>query len=411
MSMVMATVDDDDDDMSPAPPPLSEASPAGSVEAPEDTKTEDELAEWTFLVFINGDNNLESAALIDVNELEKVGSTDEVNLLVQLDRSAGQSTDDGDWTGARRYRIERNQDPWLITSPVAEDLGAVDSGDPQTVVDFVAWGVENYPSERVALVIWNHGWGWSLTGAPPDPKVKGISSDYDTGNDISVAEGEMESMLADGMAIVGKPFDLIGMDACLMGNWEIAHAVAPYGETYVASQDYVSLDGWPYDTLADDLVADPTMDGAALGEAIALRFWESGDTAKSVIDLGAMDALQSELDAFAEVALASEDADDALYRAADGALGFEWGGDPNDRDLGHLMARIDDTTLQPYAEAVGAALDEAVIANHTNGDQLRDATGLSIYAPVRGELSDSYLEATWSEDTLWDEVVVAYFGD
>ena len=40
---------------------------------------------WTFMVFINGDNNLEGAGIEDINEMEMAGSSEDVNILVQFD--------------------------------------------------------------------------------------------------------------------------------------------------------------------------------------------------------------------------------------------------------------------------------------------------------------------------------------
>ena len=43
-------------------------------------------AKWTIMVYMAGDNNLESAAMVDLKEMAKVGSTADVNIVVQLDR-------------------------------------------------------------------------------------------------------------------------------------------------------------------------------------------------------------------------------------------------------------------------------------------------------------------------------------
>ena len=43
-------------------------------------------AKWTVMVYMAGDNNLDSAALRDISEMAKVGSSRKVNILVQLDR-------------------------------------------------------------------------------------------------------------------------------------------------------------------------------------------------------------------------------------------------------------------------------------------------------------------------------------
>lgn len=41
---------------------------------------------WTVMVYMAGDNNLDSAGVVDLTEMKKVGSTKEINILVQFDR-------------------------------------------------------------------------------------------------------------------------------------------------------------------------------------------------------------------------------------------------------------------------------------------------------------------------------------
>jgi len=43
-------------------------------------------AKWTFMVYMAGDNNLDGAALRDIAEMARAGSTKDINILVQLDR-------------------------------------------------------------------------------------------------------------------------------------------------------------------------------------------------------------------------------------------------------------------------------------------------------------------------------------
>ena len=49
--------------------------------------------EWAIYIFMNGDNDL-SLMFYDLNELEEVGSSDNVHVVVQADRSEGY------WAGA-----------------------------------------------------------------------------------------------------------------------------------------------------------------------------------------------------------------------------------------------------------------------------------------------------------------------
>ena len=51
-------------------------------------------------------------------------------------------------------------------------------------------------------------------------------------------------------------------------------------------------------------------------------------------------------------------------------------------------------------------LDEAILANFTNGGWVEDATGISIYIPTNG-FDNSYLDGRWNDFTRWNEVVEA----
>jgi hypothetical protein len=361
-------------------------------------------AKWTFMVYVAADNNLEGNGLEDVNEMERVGSTDQVNIVVQIDRSRNYSSADGNWDGSRRYLIEQDSSTNSIGSAVVEDLGTVDSGDPDTLAEFAVWGVENYPAEHYALVLWNHGWGWDITAAGG---TKGVASDDNTGNDISVARGELASALASVTERIGGPLDLLGMDACLMGSWEVGYEASPYAGIYVASQASEGLDGWAYDTALADLVADPDMSAATLGDFIAMRFNETHDSTQSVVDLGATADLASALDQLALAMMDSGHPRELLEDGADRAQDFEhgWGAD---HDIGDFLIHLEssshaDATVLEAIQAVRTAYEASVLSNYTWGNNVRDATGMSIYTPTYGRIDSDYHQGSWASDTLWDD--------
>ena len=67
--------------------------------------------EWTLMIYLAGDNNLESYSLKDLAEMCSVGSSSEVAIVAQLDRMADKNT--------RRYFIAAGRDPqanWSSTS-------------------------------------------------------------------------------------------------------------------------------------------------------------------------------------------------------------------------------------------------------------------------------------------------------
>ena len=75
--------------------------------------TQDALPEkeWTFMVYLDGDNNLEAAAIDDLNEMEAAGgSTADVNIIVLIDLCSSENGADSvygiTWNEARIYYVE-----------------------------------------------------------------------------------------------------------------------------------------------------------------------------------------------------------------------------------------------------------------------------------------------------------------
>ena len=84
--------------------------------------------DWTFMVYIDADCNLEQAGIDDINEMEMEGSDSNINVIVQIDRIPGFDDSEGDWTGAKRYHIIKDYDSDRIGSTAIQDLGEVNMG-------------------------------------------------------------------------------------------------------------------------------------------------------------------------------------------------------------------------------------------------------------------------------------------
>ncbi len=223
--------------------------------------TPSDLAEWTVIVYSDADDEvLEGSMWFDVNEMELVGSTSQVNIVVQLDRNAASFTGDGDWTGARRLYVTQDDDLNAIHSPVVQELGEVDMGRPQTLVDFVTWAIQNYPATKYALVMSDHGGGWT-----------GGFTDGSSSSKLSIQE--IADALDQVRANTGlDKFELFGFDACLMGQIEIYGTFYPLSNYMVASEEVIPSFGWAYAGWLDQLIRDPSMDGGGLGQAIVSSY-------------------------------------------------------------------------------------------------------------------------------------------
>jgi hypothetical protein len=91
--------------------------------------------DWTVLVYLAADNDLATQAKLNIQQMEEAIQPRNLNLVVQTD-IAGE--------GAKRYRIAEHPAPG-IGSPVLQNLGDVDSGDPKTLRNFINWGFNRYP--------------------------------------------------------------------------------------------------------------------------------------------------------------------------------------------------------------------------------------------------------------------------
>lgn len=345
-------------------------------------------ARWTILVYLDGDNNLESDALDDFREMAAVGSSDEINIVVQLDRIRTRASWDddsaGDWDGTMRFLVERGMEP--TPDAAVEDLGELNMGAQETLADFIAWGVERYPAERYALIIWDHGASWL-----------GLASD-DTDDDI-ISLPELSAALETARDRSGYgTFDLIGFDACLMAQLDVFKAIEPYGQVAVASVELEPNLGWAWDAWIAALADNPEMDGAALAEVIVDTYIASyegsgaDDVTLSAFDLTQIGRLTERLDDLAD-AMASDMG--RSYSAIAQARSFASvyaapsSEEFNAVDLGHFAALLPaQGAAGPVAEAAAAlesALVEARVANGA-GAYHSDTSGISIYFPQVAEL-------------------------
>ncbi len=215
---------------------------------------------WTFLIYMSGDNNLEPCVIEDINEMELGGGTnDDINIVVMVDRSdENYEVPDypEDWSETRYYVIQPDSDIETINTPVNTSLGELNMGDPQNLRNFVTWGISAFPANRTALIFWDHGRG--LDGTCWD------DGDYDF---LTIQEIQT--------ALDGFHFDLIGFDACVMGQIEIVYELKDYCDVYLSSLYSEPGDGWPYNEIISQLIANPSMTVVELAQTICTEYVDS----------------------------------------------------------------------------------------------------------------------------------------
>jgi len=376
----------------------------------------DETAEWTVMVYLDADNNLESAGIDDINEMEMVGSTSEVNIVVQIDRvpysvlaSSNQGyaddTSNGNWTTTRRYYITQDFDPILINSPLKIDLVELNMGDPQTLVDFASWAAINYPAKKYLLVIWNHGGGFRSLNLAKD-----IAWDDTNGGD-KITMPELEDALSMISAQIGKNIDLVGMDACLMAMTEVAYQIKDYADILVTSEESEPEGGWPYDTILSQLTSNPSLTPTQLATNIVDDYiftYPTTYVTQSAIDLSYMDTLTGQLSNLAFEIMS--DFSTPKYQYILAAASSQHYSDYDFIDLYDLCNNIFDHSnsleIKNMAIIIQQTLNSAVIKSGYSGVGVSRSRGLSIYFPYY--YYDSYYNNTnFAQDTSWNEMLLS----
>ncbi len=412
----------DDDDTTPADDDDTAVDDDDTAADDDDTAADDDDdtaasdARWTMMVFLNGDNDLESWVVHDLNELELVGSGDGVHVVVQADRIDGYSTEDGDWTDARRYYITPDGDMGTISSTVVEQIGEVDMGDPAVLSDFVMWAHENYPAEHYALVLWDHGDTWYAdqpAGDPLDGIHEMVSSDDTSGSYLSIAEGDLIVALTDIVAARG-PVDVVAFDACSMASWEVAHSLQGLALTMAAAETTTGMNGYMYDSiiaLMRDVAADPDARDVAI-EFARSAVEDGGENTHSAFDLTAMGPLAAAMDDLAGAVLADGSLETPLIEARDAARGMDpWYHDwyLDQGDFAAQLTGADEPALATAGQDILDALDDAILASYGSG-AYGWASGSMIFFdldwPMYLDLYVNGAGATWSVDTRWDDLLV-----
>ena len=390
----------------------------GSTTVPAPTRTPAQAAgdraDWTILVYLDGDNNLEQDAVGDFNEMELVGSTDRVKIVVLLDRIRQNGPQDdasnGDWETARRFLVTRDDDEDEIRSQEIDDLGEVNMGDPQTLVDFAVWGMQTYPAERYALILWDHGSSWA-----------GIAFD-DTDGEDGINMPELDAALRTIKQQTGEQIDLIGFDACLMAQIDVLQTVAPYADVMVASAELEPNEGWAWDLWLRRLVDDPQQDAASVAEIIVdtyREFYEAGDdptVTLSAFDLTRSDDILQKLNALSDAMLAGMG--DSYTAIAEARSYVDAYSQPRPEefsavDLGHFARLVVERGARPPvaepARAMNEALAQARIAEW-NGGFHNNSTGMSIFFPQYAQFyPEIYGQASpLPQQTSWGDFLTAF---
>jgi hypothetical protein len=401
---------------------------------------------WTIIYYSPADTDLEQFMIGDLMEMQIVGSTDEVNIVVEMDRAPGYDETNGTWVDTRRFLIGQgnpgalssgdfqmdraayiaslegidpaefgmSQDEFdeqmaLLRDAPAEEFEAAMLGDVAPVVggqpqgmqqvavesigegestaeqlsDFIIWSVKNYPAEHYMIVISDHGGGWH-----------GIAFDETSGGD-PITMQELEEALRTSTEATGvEKFDLVAFDACLMGQLEVYNLLAPYAQYTIAAEEPIPGAGWEYVTPLTALTQNPGMTAPEFGIAVidaynsyytdVLQGYDKFDL--HLIDLSQIGAVNEALDAF--VGAIGEDAtasiEDIGYARDKSFTAADGEPEYASVDLQDFMEQMIAFSDDPAIQEAAQGVIDAIEAVQIHGaaSPITKVNGVAIYFPA-----------------------------
>lgn len=324
----------------------------------------DSRAMWTVMVYIDADNNLEPFGISNLQMLESVGSSANVKFVVLMDT----------YSGPAYLRLVTKTDQKQVA------WGEVDMANPATMAKFIQEAKRIAPAERYAFVSWDHGAGWR--GLNWDD-----TTELQTGASAYMDMKELRTAIVDG----GVVFDVFAFDQCLMAQPEVAYQLDGWVKYAVFSEETIYGQGFPYDVIASDLVAQPGLDGVGLSKLIVNDFahyynsltW-ANDWTISAFDMNYMDDLTSAVKALATSSLAVIDTYRSQFKNdLVGSLNYYYHYYSDLEGYAIHVAEdkaIKDPAVTDAARKVISAIDGGIVLT-VNSKHNLDSHGISIYFP------------------------------
>lgn len=395
---------------------------------------------YNIIAYIAGDNNLYYFLWNNIKQMAKVGSNDQINIIVQINEP-------GPHKPTQRFFIDHNR-AFLLNQEDVEAKKKLDSGNPETLSKFVIDALKEFPAEHNFLILSNHGSGWldpaitqqinptELFKINPNDftfvldrsfeYIDGIEQLYkrgicfDDSHQSYLTNEKLEHALEKICTSLGKKLDLIGMDACLMSMIEGGCTLKKYADIMISSQDVELGAGWDFEKILTPLTT-REMKPDELARHVVDCYYNTyapivQDFTLAAVNLTKINKLELAIDEVARIlqTVFSKKNEVALQqivknaRAPHNCTCFE---EPTYVDLGHWLKNMQNflnvSTHNSHfsnhlLDAVNSALQglqETVLAK-TQGRNLPHTSGLSIYFPTR-TIHRSYINLPFAKTNSW----------
>jgi len=329
----------------------------------------------TLLVYMCG-ADLQSAACEDIYEMGIAEVGDNVNIVILA--GGAEEWDFDEIQGNTRNLITLRDGSFESIT----DWGWKSMGSEDSLLEFLRYGLTEYPADRTVAVLWDHGAG----------SEAGVCFDDTTEDQDGLSLLEINNVLYDLHEQMGDyHIDIFGCDACMMATYEMAAMLSYYDiDYYIASEELEPGIGWHYTSWLEKLGKQPDMTAEELCGCIVDNYMEAGlkETPDdyltlSVISLHEMGNLQEAVEKLASTMLGELQqgnvADLRRERSRMYSFGSYVDGSWDMVDMGAML----DAYARHDAENAALArkqLSKAVLYSRQT-DNLQPCSGLSVLIP------------------------------
>lgn len=312
----------------------------------------DEIAAWTIMVYLAGDNNLTTECMFALTEMKGAALNDKnFNVIAQFDpcdpylpshrykidpanksiyqdifdcaryykntdevRFKKESRKATELAARREEALEKLRKAGLkkfkkasltATKPSNMPSDDTDTGSPITLYNFISYCLQNYPARRYMVVLSGHA-----GGTERDYLLKDDSSARSlTFNELKQVFKQIKRDRH------GELIDIIGMDNCLMSMAEICYELRDVAEVVVGCESFSPISGWPYRQILERLsneFADPELPPGKSVTVEAAKtivdeyvnfyatYWMAGlSVTQSALDVAKVEELQQHINSLA----------------------------------------------------------------------------------------------------------------
>jgi hypothetical protein len=376
--------------------------------------------DWTLVIFIAGDNNLNPYIVQNIEQIMRVGSNKHINIVIRVDTKLSNQEKITKFLYVEKEKLVQIH-PNLV----------MDSGDPDDLISFFNVVYDRYPAHNWGLILWDHGIGFI-----DDAELLGVDN-YEEWNLLNrgicfddstlhyLTNKKLVYALDTICRIVGKKLALLGCDACFMNMWEFFSLVRYYIGVAIGSQELESATGWDYYKALKEF-NQRSLSAHEFARNIVHAFGDlyegnRSDYTQAAVNLENFDNLNNAVENLANAlydGMTSHNratVKNILKKCREKELSTIFG-EPSYLDLKYFCLQIKDqikkqTNLRSFqdidnaADRVVEAINTVIIENRTA--QEIKAYGISIYFP-ENSINFSYYENSCPAQDAWIRFLESY---